>query len=58
VESGSSPGFKLTKSINFTVAAYRDIPLTRGWGVIILIALILTSGLYLTYRRFRLVRQT
>ncbi len=59
VESGSSPGVKLTKSITFLVSAYGEaVPLTQEWGLIILTVLILTSGLYLIYRRFRLVKQT
>lgn len=58
VESLSNPGVKLTKSITFLLSAHPQVPLTDQWGLIILVALILTSGLYLMYRRYRLVRQT
>ena len=58
VESLSNPGVKLTKSIIFLLSAHPQVPLTDQWGLIILVALILTSGLYLMYRRYRLVRQT
>jgi hypothetical protein len=58
VESGSSPGVKLTKSITFLLSAHEQVPVTDEWGLIILVALILTSGLYLMYRRYKLVRQT
>ncbi len=58
VESGSSPGVKLTKSITFLLSAHEQIPVSNQWGLIILPVLIVTSGLYLIYRRHRLVRQT
>lgn len=57
VESLSSPGVKLTKSITFLLSAHPQVPLTDQWGLIILILLILTSGLYLIYRRYRWVKQ-
>jgi len=58
VESLSNPGLKLTKSLTFLLSAHEQIPVTDQWGLIILIMLILASGLYLMYRRYRLVRQT
>ena len=36
----------------------RQTPVTDHWGLMILIMLLLTSGLYLTYRRYRPARQT
>ncbi len=58
VESRGNPGVKLTKSITFILSAHEQAPVTNRWGLIILILLLLTSGLYLGYRRYRLVRQT
>ena len=58
VESLSNPGLKLTKSLTFLLSAHEQIPVTDQWGLIILIMLILASGLYLMYRRYRLVKQT
>jgi hypothetical protein len=60
IESLSSPGVKLTKSLTFLLSAEGEpqAPVTGNWGMIILASLILASGLYLTYRRLKPTKQT
>ena len=60
IESLSSPGLKLTKSLNFLLNAHEEgqVPVTQNWGLVILTMLILSSGLYLMYRRLKLAKQT
>jgi len=53
VESYGNPGVKLTKSITFLLSAHAEGPVTNGWGLIILSTLILASGFYLIYRKYR-----
>ncbi|UCB52459.1 MAG: hypothetical protein JSV10_10860 [Candidatus Zixiibacteriota bacterium] len=57
VQSYGSPGLKLTKSMNFMLNAHGGVPTTNQWGLIALVGLILTSGLYLTYRRLKPAKQ-
>lgn len=60
MESLSSPGAKLSRSLTFLLRAEGDpeAPVTGNWGMIILACLVLASGLYLMYRRLKPARQT
>ena len=60
IESLSSPGAKLSKSLTFLLGAQGEpqAPVTGYWGMIILASLILASGLYLSYRRLKPAKQT
>jgi hypothetical protein len=59
IESLSSPGVKLTRSLTFLLSAQGpQAPVTGNWGMIILASLLLASGLYLAYRRLKPARQT
>ncbi len=47
----------VSKFLNFYLTA-RQTPVTSPWGLIILILLIMTSSMYLAYRKLSRVRQT
>lgn len=57
VESYGDPDFKLSKPITFFIHAYEQAPVTDFWGMIVLVMLMLTSGLYLLHRKLRPARQ-
>lgn len=44
-------------SLTFRLTAYPRGPVTNQWGLIILFLLILASGMYLMFRRLRVVKQ-
>lgn len=46
------------KSVTFLLTAHEQGPVTNHWGIIILALLIITSAIYLMYKRYRLARQT
>jgi hypothetical protein len=56
VESYGNPGSKLTLQHTYVLTAYYG-PVTNKWGMIALVVLIMSSGLYLLQRKYRLVRQ-
>jgi|GEM_PF-1295936 len=60
IESLSSPGAKLTRSLSFLLSAQGEpqAPVTGTWGMIILASLIFASGFYLIHRRLKPARQT
>lgn len=59
IESLSSPGVKLSRSLTFLLSAHeQQAPVTNTWGLIILATLIIMSALYLMYRRLKPARQT
>ena len=49
---------KVVKSKTFLLSAHSQGPVTNQWGLIILILLLIASGMYLMFRRYRTVRQT
>ena len=56
--SVQSKGNSVTKTKNFQLHASQQGPVTNEWGQIILILLILTSAMYILYRKLNPVRQT
>lgn len=51
-----SYGNGATDGITFLVSAYQG-PVTDKWGMIVLATLIITTGMYLLHRRYRLAKQ-
>lgn len=51
-----SYGNGATDGITFLLSAYQG-PVTNRWGIIVLATLIISTGLYLLHRRYRLAKQ-
>lgn len=58
VISVQSKGNSTTKTKTFLLHAYPNGPVTNEWGLVILILLILTSAMYVLYRKLNPVKQT